>query len=193
MLLDFPGMTFISGGRTILDVNLQMDDLIFSAKGQISSKIDLTLYRIFYNWSFYRSDRVELTLSSGMYFGDFEAKFVDSATINPGDFTPVSGGATVKESLFAPLPTIGLGIEYKIVPRLTAHLRADFFYVNINQIEGSLAELFIGLEYRLFKHFAVGTAFNRLWLDLDWKPGTRNGWEINSSWNGGLFYGALYF
>jgi hypothetical protein len=117
----------LRGDRTILDVDLQIDDLIFSAKGQISSKIDLTLYRIFYNWSFYRNDRVELTLSPDMYFGGFEAKFVGSATINPGDFTPVSGGATVKESLFAPLPTIGLGIEYKILPRLTGHLRADFF------------------------------------------------------------------
>lgn len=61
--------------------------------------------------------------------GDVEAKFAGMATINLGDCTPVARGETVKKSPFAPLPTptIGLSIEYKILPRLKASLRTDFF------------------------------------------------------------------
>jgi hypothetical protein len=56
-----------------------------------------------------------------------------------------------------------------------------------------MAELYVGLEYRIFKHFAVGAAYDRMILDIDYKAGKPKGWEIDASWNGGFFYGALYF
>jgi hypothetical protein len=183
----------LRGDKTHLNTDLHIADLIFSATGKVTGAIDLTLYRAFYAWSFYRSDRMELALSPGIYFGDFRANFEGSLTIDPGVLPPVVEGGTVKQSHFVPLPSIGVSVEYKILPRLTANIRTDFFYININQVKGGMAELFVGLEYRLFKHLAVGTAFNRFWLDIDWKPGNKKGWEIHSSWNGGLVYGALYF
>jgi hypothetical protein len=39
----------------------------------------------------------------------------------------------------------------------------------------------------------VGAAYDRLWLDVDYKSGKSDGWEIDTAWNGGFFYGALYF
>jgi hypothetical protein len=51
----------------------------------------------------------------------------------------------------------------------------------------------VGLEYRLFKHVGVGVAYDRLMLNLDYKSGKSDGWELDASWNGGLFYGALYW
>jgi hypothetical protein len=182
----------LKGNKTI-DDDFQIDDTIFLASGTIQSKVDLTMYRLFYNWSFYRSDKTELTLSPGMYFGDFEATFEGTLIIDPSTNNPISRRSTVREALFAPLPTIGLSVDYKILPRLTANIRADFFYVDIDEVEGSMTELFVGLEYRVFKHFAVGAAYDRLWLNVDYKPGKSDGWEIDAAWNGGFFYGALYF
>ncbi len=95
--------------------------------------------------------------------------------------------------MFAPLPTLGFAVAYKILPRLTGRLQTDYFYININDIEGSMAELFIGLEYRLFEHFGIGTSFNRLWLDIDYKSGKSNGWAVDAKWNGWMGYGAIYF
>ena len=59
--------------------------------------------------------------------GHVEVKFAGMATINLGGCTPVARGETVRESPFAPLPPIGLSIEYKILPRLKASLGTDFF------------------------------------------------------------------
>jgi hypothetical protein len=182
----------LKGNKTI-DDDFQIDDTIFLANGTIQSQVDLTMYRLFYNWSFYRSDKTELTLSPGMYFGDLEAKFEGTLILDPGTNNPINRRSTVREAIFAPLPTIGLSVDYKIFPRLTATIRADFFYVDIAEIEGSLTEVFIGLEYRLFKHFAVGAAYDRMWLEVDYKPGKSDGWEVDATWNGGFFYGALYF
>ncbi|MDH4195389.1 MAG: hypothetical protein OEV70_14710, partial [Nitrospirota bacterium] len=182
----------LKGDRT-LDDSLQIKDDIFQVGGEIKSKLDLTLYRLFYNWSFYHSDKTELVLSPGMYFGDFEANFKGSAVIDAESINQISGSKTIKENLFAPLPTIGVAVAYKIFPRLTANLRTDWFYVNVGEVNGSIAELFIGLEYRVFKHFAVGVAYDRMLVNVEYKNGKAKGWELDVSWNSGLFYGALYF
>ncbi|MCW5783820.1 MAG: hypothetical protein KIT39_10970 [Nitrospirales bacterium] len=180
-------------GNRILENSLEIDDDIFLINSRAKTKIDLTLYRLYYNWSFYRSEKTELLLSPGMYFGDFEAKFKGSAVVDAEDILQVATEQTVKENLFAPLPTLGLAGSYKIFPRLTAHARTDFFYVNIGEIEGSIAEFYFGLEYRIFKHFGVGAAFDRIMLDLEYKKGKPKGWELGTSWSSGLFYGAIYF
>lgn len=182
----------LHGSRTV-DEDLQIDDKIFTVGGGIRSKVDLTVYRFYYNWSFYHSDKTELFLSPGLYIGDFEAKFKGNLVFDPDDFNPITGEDKVKEKIQAPLPTLGLGVEYKIFPRLKATLRTDFFYVNVDDIEGTLAEFYFGLEYRILKHFAVGAAFDRMMVDIDYKNGKPKGWELDMSWNGGLFYGALYF
>jgi opacity protein-like surface antigen len=182
----------LSGSETI-DESLQIDDNIFTGGGQVNSKVDLTLYLLHYNWSFYHSDDLEMTLSPGVYLGDFQAKFKGNAVIDTADPVPVIQERTVKEDFFAPLPTVGLGVQYHLLPRLTANIRADFFYVDINDVQGGMVDILAGLEYRVFKHFAVGIAYNWLMLDLENESGKSDGWEFDGSWNSSLFYGALYF
>jgi hypothetical protein len=184
-------MDFDGDGR--LDQNFQIDDTIFQVGGRTESDLDLALFRFFYTYSFYRSEKAELSLSPGIYLADFDAKIKGTLTIAPGDLPTASRSRTVKESELAPLPTVGFAVDYKIFPRLTATLKADYFYIEINDIEGSLAELFIGLEYRVLKHLGVGTSFNRMWFDIDWKSGKSNGWEVDGTWNGVMAYAALYF
>ncbi len=182
----------LSGSQTI-DESLQIDDKNFSVGSQVDSKIDLTLYRLHYNWSFYHNDQIEMTLSPGVYIGDFNARFKGNAVIDSGDSVPSAQQRTVRENFFAPLPAVGLALYYNILPRLTASIRTDFFYVNVDDVNGGMVDTLVGLEYRVFKHFAVGVAYNLLILDLEYESGKSDGGELDASWNSGLFYGALYF
>jgi len=180
-------------GRSGFDQNFQIDDIIFQTGTKTKTHIELDLYRFFYAYSFYRSEQVELSISPGFYVGRFDGVFKGDLTIEPGDDPSASRSGKVSESLFAPLPTLGLAMEYKIMSRLTATFQADYFYVNISDVEGSLAELLLGLEYRLFKHFALGASYNRFLMDIDYKSGKSNGWGVDAKWNGATVYGALYF
>ena len=84
-----------------------------------NSELDLALFRFFYTYSFYRSEKVELSLSPGIYLADFDAKIKGTLTIEPGDSPASSRSRTIKESEWAPLPTVGFAVDYKIFPRLT--------------------------------------------------------------------------
>ncbi len=178
-------------GATTIDQDIQIGDITVRANGFLGSKIDVTLYRLFYNYSFYHSRQAEIFGSFGLYFGDLD--FVVNAS---GMITPPGGAATtrrIKEDLFAPLPSVGFGINYLLTPKWSMDVRADAFYISIDELEGAMAEVLVGVEYRWFKHFALGTSYNRVVIDVDYKQGKSSGFNIDASWNGVLVYGALYF
>jgi len=97
----------------------------------------------------------------------------------------------VNETLTVPLPSFGLFVNYNITPRLQFQTRADFFYIRVGNYEGSMFEYYFGLEYRLFRHFAVGAAYDRLAADL--QDTSRGGFEFDLAYNLAFFYGTLYF
>jgi hypothetical protein len=104
----------------------------------------------------------------------------------------VSPGGT-SSSFTVPLPTIGLFFNYNITPRLQSQVRFDWFYLETAQFKASITEMYLGLEYRLFKHFSLGAAFDRFQVDADINPKKGGGFSFGNDWNSVFFYGALYF
>ncbi len=180
-------------GATSIDQDVQIGDIIIGANGFLGSKLDLTLYRLFYNYSFYHSRKAEIFGSVGVYIGDLD--FVVDATgeITQGGGVPVMTTKRIKEDLFAPLPSVGFGINYLLTPKWSMQVKGDAFYISVGELEGSMAEVLVGVEYRWFKHFALGTSYNRVVIDVDYKKGQSSGFNMDASWNGLLGYGALYF
>ncbi len=177
-------------GSAITDDTLQIDDEEFQVGTAIQSKLDLSLYRIFYNYSFYHSKKSELYLSGGVYAGEIDF-IIDGQAMLGG--MGATRAVRINESHFYPLPSAGFGFNYLITPKLSGSIRGDVFYVNVADIEGSMAEFFVGLEYRLFKHFAVGASYDRMAIDVEYKKGKSGGFDIDASWNGAMAYGAVYW
>jgi len=92
--------------------------------------------------------------------------------------------------LTVPLPSLGGVVNYKITPRFLAQVRSDFFYVKAGDYVGSMFEFYAGLEYRLFKHFALGAAYDRLAVDV--KNEGRGGFVVNVDYNLLYMYGTIY-
>ncbi len=66
--------------------------------------MDVTLYRLFYNYSFYHSRQAEIFGSVGMYVGDLD--FVVDAS---GTITPPGGGANDEKNKRRPVCATSLG------------------------------------------------------------------------------------
>lgn len=149
----------------------------------------MNLYRFLYNWSFYRSDKVELALSPGFYVA--ATKFDLTAQGNillPNNQPSTSTG--VSEHVTLPLPSFGVLLNYNVTPRVQFQTRTDFFYLRLGNYEGVMFEFYAGLEYRLFKNLAVGAAYDRLAAGL--QDTSRGGFEIDVAYNLAYFYGTVY-
>jgi hypothetical protein len=182
-------------GATQLTESLAIGDTTYGIGSQLTNNLDIGLYRFFYNYSFHHDDKVELAASVGMYFADIRVGFSGnfSCTGSPNCSGTSQTVRAEDGKLFAPLPTIGLMVKYNFTPRLLGQARFDWFYVEFSQFKGFMTEMYLGLEYRLVKHFAVGAAFNRLNVDLDYEPEKSTGWQIRNDWNMVYMFGALYF
>ncbi len=178
-------------GATTIDQDLQIGDIVIGANAFVGSKLDLALYRLFYNYSFYHSRKAEIFGSAGVYMGDLDFVLDANGTITPPGGLPTT--KRIKEDLFAPLPSVGFGINYLLTPKWSMQVKGDAFYISVGELEGSMAEVLVGVEYRLFKHFALGTSYNRVVIDVDYTKGKSSGFNMDASWNGLLGYGALYF
>jgi hypothetical protein len=183
-------------GDKVLEQDALIGDVTYAAGATLDSELSVKLYRLFYDYSFYQSDRVDLALSGGLYFANVKASFDGTLTCRGGvtcgpGTTLVADGTT--EDITVPLPSLGFQLKYYILPRLHIQLRFDWFYFEAFDVKGAMTEMYLGAEYRLFKHFAIGAAFDRLTIDVDYKPKEDTGFGIENTWNSVFMYLALYF
>ena len=183
-------------GTRTLDRDITVRDTTFTAGGNISSELNMKLYRFIYNYSFHHDEKVELAGSFGLYFANIGASLSSNLTCTGG--LTCGAGATLtpgstSNTLTVPLPSIGFLVNYNFTPRLMGTARFDWFYIETAQFKGAMTEMYFGLEYRLFKHFALGSAYNRLDIDADVDPKKGAGFSFKNDWNTVFLYGALYF
>jgi hypothetical protein len=178
-------------GEKSTNEQIQIRDQIVAAGAATQTSLSFNIYRLLYNYSFYRNEKVELGVSPGLYIMKTNFNFAAQGTItNPGG-APVAGSSTVvNEQLTLPLPSIGLVANYNITPKLQFQSRYDFFYLTVGDYTGTMFEFYAGLEYRFFKHFAMGAAFDRLTAGL--KGSGDQGFNVNFGYNLAYIYATLY-
>jgi hypothetical protein len=183
-------------GHRVLSRDILIDDVTYAAGATVDSELAIRLYRLFYNYSFYQSEKVDLAVSAGLYLANIKASFEGNLTCRSGGSTCGPGTTTAgggSETVTAPLPSVGIQLKYNIIPRLQLQFRFDWFYLDVSNVKGEMTELYFGGEYRLFKHFAIGAAVDRLSIDVEYKPKNSGGFGVENSWNSVFMYGALYF
>jgi len=175
----------LSGDKT-LNQDILINDQTVNAGTSTQTGLNFRIYRLLYNYSFYHNDKVELAVSPGLYMMRTTFNFSAQGIINnvPGTST------VVNEQLTIPLPSIGLVANYNITPKLQFQSRYDFFYLTVGDYTGTMFELYAGLEYRLFKHFAMGAAYDRLTAGLSGSG--EQGFNVNFGYNLAYVYATLY-
>ena len=190
------------GNRTI-STDLNVRDTTFAAGANVNSSLNFDLWRLIYNYSFYRNDKVELGISPSLYMlrlkfniaGDLTCSSNSSNSTSTNCVGQPTNFGSSSEKLTVPLPSLGGYLNYHITPKLLSQARFDWFYLKVgNAFEGSMFEFYAGLEYRLFTHFSLGASYDRLQANVDLHKATSSsGVAINNAWNTVFLYGALYF
>jgi hypothetical protein len=168
-------------GTKVLDRDIQWGDLTFPINATVNSELKFDVYKLSYQYSVYHNDKVELGASVGLHIMHI------STSINAGSLGDQG------EAVTAPLPVLGLFADYNFTPRFSAYYNYQWFFINYqDKAKGGLSDFLIGLEYRVFRNVALGFAYNRFGMGLEVK-GDAKTLNLNTNWNGGMLYGALYF
>ena len=174
-------------GTRVLDKQIDWGGITYPISAQVDSKLKFDVYKLNYQYSVFHDEKAELGASFGFHIMRLSAGI--SGTSSTGT------GQAANEKVTAPLPVWGLFADYNFTPRLSAYYNYQFFFINVDdKFKGGLQDFIFGLEYRLFRNIALGAAYNRFALAAEMKKNAdAPSLKLNTNWNGGMLYGAVYF
>jgi hypothetical protein len=154
--IDFSIFDLSRDATATIDESIQFGDEIFDINSTISSEYDLRIYKVAYTYSFLMRDNGYLGVTAGLYVLSTDISLTES---NTGQFEA--------DDLTAPLPVIGLRGSYQLTPRLMLRSSAELFTIEFDDVDGSLVDFYVGLDYHFHDNFAVGLGYNNVSLDVD--------------------------
>jgi hypothetical protein len=171
-------------GSTVLSHEINWGDITYPINAATQSELKFDVYKLSYRYSVVNDDEVELGAAIGLHVMRVGANIYAIAS----NFSQAQG-----EAVTAPLPVFGLYARYNFTPRFSTFYDYEAFFINYqDKFRGGLQDFLFGLEYRLFRHFSLGVAYNRFALNAKVKEESRTLY-VDTNWNGGMLYGALYF
>jgi len=169
-------------GSRVLDKEIKWGDQTFPVNAQVDSDLKFEVVKLNYQYSLFHNEKAELGASVGLHVMDISANVSSSGS-----------NQSQGQSVTAPLPVWGLYASYNFTPRFSTYYTYQLFNINYeDKVIGGLQDFLLGLEYRLFRNFALGVAYNRFALHLKIK-GDVTTLNLDTNWNSGMLYGAVYF
>ena len=169
-------------GSRVIDKDIVWGGQTYPLNTQVDSELKFNVYKVNYQYSLHHDENVELGVLVGLHVMKIGAGLNASGI-----------GQSKTEAVTAPLPVFGFFARYNFTPRLTAYYNYQFFFINYeDSVRGGLQDFLLGVEYRLFRNLGLGLAYNRFGLDMKSKSDESTIY-VNTSWNGAMLYGSVYF
>ncbi len=180
-----------AGGKTLDRIVEWVDEdgnaIVIPLGAQVTSRLETDILKVGYLWSFHHSDKVELGIGAGLHITRLAISL--DATASP----PITVPSSINQvDTTLPLPVVSFLLSYKITPKLHWFLKTDAFALKFDNWSGHYRDSTLGLEYRAWKHVALGAGWNSNSLELDEDDPTYK-LKFNNSITGGLIYLAAYF
>jgi len=130
---------------------------------------------------------MDLAFSIGLYVMPIDIELKASGLVNIDE----------SETFTAPLPTLGLRMDFAITPKWFLRSNFELFYVEIKEFKGTLYESNVAIEYIPWKHLGFGLALNVFDLDIEADgedyPGIDFKGELSFRYTGLLLYAKIPF
>lgn len=138
---------------------------------RLDSILDLDVYQAAYMYNFYSSDKLMVAGTLGAHIAQLKTEFTGQIGLVGGGGSVVASGRTVNESVTAPLPDIGLQSYYYLGYGALLGIRAQYFQLKIEDIDGRLLDLRGEvLKYLNKSHnWALGVAYQYYGVEVDYQ------------------------
>ena len=179
--LDFSVFNFSRAASKQIEKDIVWDGQLYPIDAVVSSDFELSIYKVAYTWSFMRRDKGYLGLTAGLYVTDI------GTAIAAGSI-----GQSSANDVTAPLPVLGLRGQYDFSKNWSFHGSAEIFALEYGDFTGSLYDVYLGVDYQLFKHMAVGVGFNSVQINIGVTKSDFSG-DLDWRYDGGLLFFKFEF
>ncbi|MBM3252081.1 MAG: hypothetical protein FJZ11_04805 [Candidatus Omnitrophica bacterium] len=178
--LDFMYYNLDRDGTLALNNNINFGDETFSVGTEMESSLDMSIYRLGYDYSFVNDGRLEFGVGI-------------STDIIPADFSvKAQGGTSESESAVLFVPTFGVHAAIGVTDKLVVRGKIQGLVYDVDNQDGDVINGILGFEYDAFKHFSLGLAYAYYDFDVDLDTSGFKG-SIAFVYRGPLVYGKIHF
>lgn len=173
---DFSVFDLSRGASKQIVKDIQWGDTLFAIDTVVKTDNALSVYKAAYTYSFLNREDGYLGATFGFYVADSKIRLEEENL----------GSAEVGQ-LTAPLPVIGLRGEYALSDRWSFRASGEFFFIEYENVDGSLVDFYAGIDYQVLDSLSVGLGINSVNINVD---------ATDSTFNGALdwrYSGALVF
>ncbi len=160
----------------VIDRDITVGDTTYPIDTELAAELELNIYKADYTWSFLQSGRNFLGVTAGLYIADIGTRFV-----GPLQVDRESRGIT------APLPVFGLRGAYSFAERWSLRGSAEIFVYEYNEFEGSLYDIFAGIDFAMTDSIALGLGVNSVRMDLGFDDDKFTG-AVDWAYAGAMLY-----
>ena len=150
--------------------------MLYAIDTVVESDFNLDIYKAAYTYSFLNSENGYMGATLGVYVADVSIGLAEQnlSQAEVGDLT-------------APLPVIGLRGQHNFSDRWTVRAAAELFFIEADNVDGSLVDVFIGIDYAVLDHLSIGAGFNDVNINVDAAQSDFRG-ELDWQYKGGMLY-----
>ena len=168
-----------------LSEDIEFRDLTFV--GNFESEFDMSLLKLGYRYSFSDDGRLNAGFSTGLSTFRFGLELSgDVEVIDPnGGGTTISGDGS-EATVTAPIPFLGVFIDYAFTPKLVMRIKPEFFDLEVGDFEGRFIETRWTLDWYFSRHVGIGGGYNS--TDLQFSDTGDSPFNVDYRYSGLLIY-----
>ncbi|NQT70080.1 MAG: DUF481 domain-containing protein [Desulfobacteraceae bacterium] len=168
-----------------LETEIKWEDKTYPIGTTVDSYVNIGVLKAGYGYAFFQDDRISLAASIGLFITPIEAGI------------SAAGVGSTEESITAPLPVVGMSLDFAITPKLFLKQSLEVFYLEVGDFKGSIAAFNISCEYNFWKNVGFGIGYDVFDLKLEANgsdyPNVDFIGKVEFSYTGLLLYTKIYF
>ena len=165
--IDFGYVDISRRGTRTLDRDVDWGDHTFHAGGDVTSHFGTQFMYAAFRYDFLHEDKIRISGSAGATFLRLVASLqAQGGLVTDVDGNPVATDFESKVSAVAPVPMVGLNLDWALTKRLVLRTYTRFFRLNLDKFNGGLSESGIRLNWYFIKNFGMGLGYDRTELTI---------------------------
>lgn len=194
--IDFGYVNINRSGSRVLQYDVEFGDYTFQAGAEATARFQTQFSYAAYRYDFLHEEKIRVSGSAGLTFINMKTRVAGTASFddptNPG--TTITGYVEKEGSQGAPVPMVGLNLDWALTKRLITRLYSRFFRLNLSSFNGGLNENGLRLNWYFVKNFGLGLGYDQQTLRIkDLKVGDNDHLKAGYSITGFALYANMAF
>ena len=164
--LDFGYFELNRSGSRVVSEDVEWGDFIFQAGGEVTADFKSNFPYVAWRYDFLQLPEVRISGSAGLNYLGLESGLAAVGTATDLNGMPISGSVEERVSVAAPVPQIGLQIDWALTKRLAVKMYLRQIYINIADINGGIGESAARLHWWATKNFGISGGLDKESIDL---------------------------